>query len=206
MPIYTNQHENALIECVEAANFDTQTCATILSQCDHESAHFRKVEESFAYTDPDRLRNIFPSRVATHNFALALIKQGPQAIANTVYSWRMGNLGEDSGDGWKYRGRGLLMITGKNNYDEAGRALKIDLLNDPDLLLKPEYAASVSVAYFVRRPWLMKAAAAGDVLAASSWINIGHYRPGMLQKPLGLEERAKLFSKWLEYFTKLNKV
>lgn len=70
----------------------------------------------------------------------------PQKIANHVYGNRMGNGGEASGDGWKYRGRGFCQITGHDNYAKFGKLLGIDLLGNPDLATDPEHAAQIIVA------------------------------------------------------------
>lgn len=71
----------------------------------------------------------------------------PEKIANVVYANRLGNGDTYSGDGWRYRGRGLKQITGKYNYRECGNALGLDLVNDPDLLLTPE-GASISACWY----------------------------------------------------------
>jgi putative chitinase len=81
-----------------------------------------------------------------NKFALALEKK-PEALANVVYSSRMGNGPTESGDGWAFRGRGLKQLTGRDNVTRCGLALGVDLAANPDLLLQPEYAA-LSAAWF----------------------------------------------------------
>jgi putative chitinase len=176
---------------------DRNTQAMIMAQCEHESAGFTRLEESFNYSI-HRLMEVFPVYFKTIQTAEAVIAQGIQEIANTVYARRMGNGDKASGDGWRFRGRGPMMLTGKNNYLEAGQALKLDLMKNPDLINKPENAARSAILFFTQRPWLIKACKEGDVLAASSWINLGHFTPGSIQKPLGIEDRQKLFAKWLK--------
>ena len=117
-----------------------------LAQIALESTGFSRVEENLNYSSR-RLREVFPKYFLTD--ALALQYAGkPEKIANRVYARKsLGNGDEASGDGWKYRGRGLKQLTGKYNYEQCGRGLDIDIVNEPDLLLQPEYAA-LSAGWF----------------------------------------------------------
>lgn len=123
--------------------------AAFLGQCAHESAGFTRLEESLRYRDPLRLDTLF---TAVHGMAdaQALIAAGPEAIANRVYAGRLGNGDEASGDGWAFRGRGLLQVTGRSNY--AVLRLLVGDGNDyesvPDLLAQPELACLASAAWW----------------------------------------------------------
>lgn len=114
--------------------------AGFLAQCRVESLAFTHLEESLYYSTPERVCAVFPNRVPILQAALPLIMR-PQALANRVYAGRYGNRDEASGDGWKYRGRGLKMITFADNYKDAGIALGRPYLDQPDLVSKPEDAA-----------------------------------------------------------------
>ena len=140
-----------------------------MAQCAHETGGFVRLVESFAYRDPDRLDRLF-SAVNGRQDARALIAKGPQAIADRVYANRMGNRGEASGDGWRYRGRGFLQITGHDNYRLVGNTIGMDLVDRPDLLADPAFAAGAAVIYW-RQKGLNAAADADDVRAVTAGIN-----------------------------------
>lgn len=192
-----NDFPDMILQRCKLEKFDVNTTAMILGQCEWESVGFTQLEESFKYS-PEQLLKTFPSYFRTINFARAVAKMGAEAIANLVYENRMGNGSRNSGDGWKFRGRGLIQLTGKNNYAEIGKALDIELVKQPELAIIPANAAAIAITYFKRRPWLMKAASDGDVLAASSWINLGHYKPGSSVLPHGLAARKANFTRWLK--------
>jgi len=178
--------------------FDRNTKAMVWAQCKEESARFQRLEESFAYT-AQRLLEV-SSRVKNMNIASSLINQGHEAIANFMYESRMGNGALETGDGWKYRGRGLIMLTGRSNYCTASKSIKIDLLNQPDLAKEPDVASKIAINYFSSRPWLMRASKAGDVLEVSSWINLGRYTKDQKDLPLGLIDRKAFFEEGLKIF------
>lgn len=113
--------------------------------------------------------------------------RNPQKIANLVYANRMGNGNEASGDGWKYRGRGFIQITGKNNYLLLSKDTRIDYLNNPDLLLN-ESDALISALWFWQKNNLNKYADAGDVIGATKVINGGTN---------GLDDRKKKYNFYL---------
>jgi putative chitinase len=125
--------------------------ASFLAQIGHESGSLKRVIENLNYS-ASGLAATWPSRYrdrATGNpnrKALALHRK-PIAIANDAYANRMGNGDAASGDGWRYRGRGLIQITGKNNYTKCGQFLGVDLISKPDLLGLAEYAA-LSAGWF----------------------------------------------------------
>ncbi len=118
--------------------------AAFIAQVSHESGRLEKVEECLSYS-AEALLATFP-----RHFTPATAQQyarKPQAIANRVYASRMGNGAEIKGDGWKYRGRGLIQITGLDNYKACGVATGLSLVANPDLLLGVNEAA-VSAAWF----------------------------------------------------------
>jgi len=119
--------------------------AAFLAQVLLESTELRHLEEVLSYSLP-RLRQVWPQRFPSDAFA-APFAHAPERLANHVYASRMGNGDEASGDGWRYRGRGLIQLTGRDNYSALSQALPIDALADPDLLLQPPGAA-LSAGWF----------------------------------------------------------
>lgn len=147
------------------ARFDISTpvrIAGFVAQCNVESAGFTQLEEDLRWRDPQRLRRFFGSRVHDLDHAARLIKAGPKAIASCVYAGKNGNGDEASGDGWKYRGRGLKQLTGWGNYRDAADALGRPYAEQPDLVAKPEDACLTAAWYWH--------SVKGNVLAdASRW-------------------------------------
>ena len=111
--------------------------AAFLAQLGHESQDLTRLVENLNYSAA-RLVEVFP-KYFTSSLALQCARQ-PQRIANRIYANRMGNGNEASGDGWKFRGHGGIQRTGRDNFARAAEALNLPLLDDPDLLLKPEHA------------------------------------------------------------------
>ncbi|ECC3608024.1 glycoside hydrolase family 19 protein, partial [Salmonella enterica subsp. enterica] len=123
--------------------------AMFIAQVGHESAGFTSLVESFNYS-VDGLKKTFGKRLTPYQCEMLGRVDGKQVahqpqIANLVYGGRMGN--KDAGDGWKYRGRGLIQITGLHNYRICGAALKLDLVTSPELL-EQELQAARSAAWF----------------------------------------------------------
>ena len=148
--------------------------AAYLAQCGHESSDFNVLEENLRYSS-EGLRKVFGKYYKTEAEALAHAKQ-PQMIANRVYGNRMGNGDEASGEGYKYRGRGLIMITGKNNYT----ALSIDLnkpeyLTNPDLLLTPQGATLSSLWFWKKNKLDLLDDLESDTTKLSAKINGGSH-------------------------------
>lgn len=142
--------------------------ASFLAQTAHESAGYTMLEENLNYSDvsmaalwsnrfavqePDpnkpgktRAKKDEKGKNIPNAFAKALHRK-PEAIANAVYSNRMGNGTIESGEGWKHRGMGLKQLTGKDNHKRCGDALGVDFVSNPELLLEPKYAA-LSAGWF----------------------------------------------------------
>ena len=149
--------------------------AAFLAQIGHESGQLLRLSENLNYSAA-RLAVVWPSRFrgagGTPN-ARALARAGrPQAIANAVYANRNGNGDEASGDGWRYRGRGLIHVTGRGNYRECGEGIGQNLEDYPELLEQPEFAA-LSAAWYWSSNGLNELADAGQFEAITRRINGG---------------------------------
>lgn len=116
--------------------------AAFLGQCSVEAGPgLTELAENTRYTNPDRLRAMFPSRVHSDEQARALVSAGPEAIANCVYSGRLGNGDEKSGDGWRFRGAGILQLTGRENISAFGASCGRSAEDAADWLRTPVGAA-----------------------------------------------------------------
>ncbi|EAQ1259372.1 glycoside hydrolase family 19 protein [Citrobacter freundii] len=146
--------------------------AMFIAQVGHESAGFTSLVESFNYS-VEGLKKTFGKRLTPYQCEMLGRVDGKQVahqpqIANLVYGDRMGN--NSQGDGWKYRGRGLLQITGRENYAKCGAALKLDLISTPELLTQDKHAARSAAWYFTLRGCMMYS---GDVVRVTQIINGG---------------------------------
>jgi putative chitinase len=121
------------------------------------------------YRNPARLDAIF-SAVHGIEDARALIRLGPEAIANRVYANRLGNGDEASGDGWRYRGSGYKQLTGRSNYREIGDIVNLDLEGNPELAREPQTAARAAFAFWDARQ-CSPLADEGDVEGVTEKIN-----------------------------------
>ncbi|HCT3917267.1 TPA: glycoside hydrolase family 19 protein [Pseudomonas aeruginosa] len=164
--------------------------AAFLAQVGHESAHLTRLVENLNYSACG-LAATWPSRYRGADGkpnALALnLARHPQAIANNTYASRNGNGDEASGDGWRFRGRGLLQITGRANYRTAGVGLGQPLEAEPELLEQPAWAA-LSAAWWWSTHGLNDLADRGEFAAITRRINGG--LNGHAER-LALWERAK---------------
>ena len=129
------------------SDFTNQDNAMFIAQVSHESLDFNALEENLNYS-ADRLMQVFPRYfrgVDVNRYA-----RTPRAIGSRVYANRMGNGDEASGDGYKYRGRGLIMITGKYNYSDLSKFLFNDdtLIDDPDQLLTNDLAVQSALWFW----------------------------------------------------------
>ena len=142
--------------------------AAFIGQCSVESNNFKTLEENLNYSAEGLMRT-WPSRFPDMDTA-EKYAHNPEKIANKVYAGRMGNTEE--GDGWKFHGRGLIQLTGRDNYKNCGQAIAEDLINNPDLLAQPEGAA-LSAAWFFNKHGLNQLADIGDFVLMSKRINGG---------------------------------
>jgi putative chitinase len=142
--------------------------ASFIGQCAYESNNFTKLEENLNYR-PETLMKIWPSRFPDLSTAMKYAHQ-PQLLANKVYAGRLGNNQEN--DGWNFHGRGLIQLTGRENYDNCGKAISVDLINQPSLLADPNYAA-ISAGWFWNKKGLNALADAGDYETMTKRINGG---------------------------------
>jgi putative chitinase len=120
--------------------------AAFIGQCAHESLGFTRLEESLFYSTPERIRQMWPSRFKDLGEAAQFIR-APQKLANRVYANRLGNGDESSWDGWKYRGRGLIQLTGRANYMAAAEACRRPYKERPELVAEPSDAC-LTAAWF----------------------------------------------------------
>jgi putative chitinase len=129
--------------------YDTKLrTAHFLGQCAHESAGFTKLRESLYYSTPERLMAVWPSRFPEREVAEMYVRNS-EALANVVYAGRMGNGAASTGDGFRFRGRGYIQITGRANYERYGGLIGIDLLADPDRAQESGTAWQIAAAYFL---------------------------------------------------------
>jgi putative chitinase len=142
--------------------------AHFLAQLAHESAGFTRLEENLNYSSV-RLTKVWPSRFPTLAKAQPYALK-PEKLGNFVYGGRLGNV--DAGDGYKYRGRGFIMLTGRYNYRTMGLKLKHNLEEEPELMLVPAIAVAASITFWNDRG-LNHLADADDVAAVTRKINGG---------------------------------
>lgn len=182
-----------LNECFDKYSINTpKRQASFLGQVLHESNHLKSLVENLNY-GAKGLMATWSKRFPTQEIA-AQYERNPEKIANKVYADRLGNGSEESGEGFKYRGRGAIQCTGKSNYEACGKSLgvllgdpNLDLIGSPELLEQPQYAI-LSAGWFWDTHGLNQRADIGDIVGISKVINGG---------TLGLEERQQLTQKAL---------
>jgi putative chitinase len=167
--------------------YDIDTAARVaafMAQCGHESGGFTIMQENLNYSAKGLVgtfKKYFPTEAAAK-----LYERRPEMIANRVYANRMGNGDEASGEGWYFRGRGIVQITGKNNYTKCSQSLFESnvLVENPDLLLETEYAIH-SACWFWSAARLNELADIGDMKTMTKRINGGY---------IGLEDRINHYN------------
>ena len=158
-----------LLETFEKYEINTpKRQACFIGQCMHESGGFKFLKENLNYSAKGLVAT-WPSRFPNEEYAEEYARK-PERIANKVYSGRMGNT--EDGDGAKYIGRGLIQLTGKDNYKAVTEALGIDLVANPQLLEEPRYAA-LSAGWFWNKKGLNALADASDIETMTKRINGG---------------------------------
>ena len=157
----------------------SERIAAFLAQCAHESGNFVFIKENLNYKWAS-LRKVFPKYFPTDALAQQYEKQ-PEKIANRVYANRMGNGPEESGDGWRFCGRGLIQVTGRENYSWFAASLHISPEEASEYMETFEGAAQ-SACWFWESNNLNQWADKGDILTLTKRINGG---------TIGLEDRKK---------------
>jgi putative chitinase len=142
--------------------------ACFIGQCAHESGNFKTLQENLNYS-AEGLMKTWPSRFPTKEIASQYARQ-PAKIAGKVYNGRLGNTSEEEAS--KFLGRGLIQLTGKENYERCGASISVDLVNNPDLLLDPKYAA-LSAGWFWNKKGLNELADAQEHGQITKRINGG---------------------------------
>jgi putative chitinase len=158
--------------------------ACFIGQCMHESGGFKFLRENLNYS-AKALMNTWPSRFPDADTA-EKFERNPEKIANKVYSGRMGNT--EDGDGAKYIGRGLIQLTGKDNYKAFGEAIGEDLVSNPQLVEEPRYAA-LSAGWFFNKRNLNALADVMDITTMTIRINGGK---------IGIDDRIAKINKALD--------
>jgi putative chitinase len=181
------KHAGALTSAANRFGITTkQRQAHWLAQLAHESGGFRRLEENLNYS-ADGLRRTWPSRFSLNASEYA---RQPEKIANKVYADRMGNGNEASGDGFTYRGRGWIQLTGKANYAEYSQRVFGDdrLVTHPEIAAQPDIAAYLAGAYWQSKD-LNRLADLDDIVSITKRINGGLN---------GLEDRKQWLRKFKE--------
>ena len=163
---------------------DINEKAMFLAQTTHESNNYKRLEESFNYK-PKRLFEVFRKRVGTLENAKKLCDEGAKSIADFVYGGRLGNAKDE---GYKYRGRGIIQLTGKNNYEYYGKKINIDLVNNPNLAKEPDTAIEIALLFWKEKECGLYAKI-GDVKTVTKLINGGYN---------GLADRQRRFDSILK--------
>lgn len=166
--------------------------AHFLAQCGHESGGFKAVSENLNY-GAKGLRDIFGKYFPTDKLA-ASYERKPEKIANKVYANRMGNGNEASGEGFKFRGRGYIQLTGKENYKKFGKFIGEDIVSNPDLVATKYPLASAAFFFNSNNLWAIcdKGADTATVTAVTKRVNGG---------TIGLEDRIKHFKEYYNLLT-----
>lgn len=186
---YVDQWYKAISEILPEYEINTpQRVAAFLAQCAHESGGFIFLKENLNYRAAS-LRKVFPKYFPDDATAAAYANK-PEMIANRVYANRMGNGDEASGDGFRYCGRGLIQLTGKNNYTFFAASLGIPVEEASEYLETFEGAVQ-SACFFWEQNKLNQWADSGDILTLTKRINGG---------TIGLEDRIKHYNHALHIF------
>lgn len=169
-PQPTNDTIQKIADCLEtqAKDFGVDRLlrrAHFIAQIAHESGGFKRLVENLNYS-PSRIAQIWP-RLAPRADELA---HRPEALGNAAYANKNGNGDEASRDGWRFRGRGLIQLTGRDNYSARGLSLGWDLVGSPSLAAEPDRATLIALDYWRARR-CNEAADADDVLAVTKIIN-----------------------------------
>ncbi|KGJ87929.1 glycoside hydrolase family 19 protein [Colwellia psychrerythraea] len=158
--------------------------AHFIAQIAHESGSFKYRRENLNYS-AKALRAVFGKYFPSDEMAEKHARN-PESIANIVYANRMGNGDSDSGDGWRYRGRGLIQLTGRNNYTRCGSDIGLNIEAEPELLAKDAETAVAAACWYWQSNKLNGPADQDDIRLVTRKINGGYH---------GLEERIAFLNR-----------
>lgn len=176
--------EDMMIRALNRAGIrDPSMRRQIMAQTAHESQGFTRRVENLNYSSVDRLNAIFPRHFRNNPTASRFVNN-PEALANRVYGGRMGNGPESTGDGFRYRGRGFIQLTGRDNYRAASRYFGVDFEANPDLAATDQYAADLAVWFTTKHNPLDSPS---DVRRSTQQVNGGTN---------GLKDRIDRFTKY----------
>lgn len=183
----TSEWYQALVNNLPLYDINTpERVAAFIAQCAHESGGFKRLKENLNYKW-ESLRRVFPKYFPTDELAQEYAHK-PEQIANRIYGSRMGNGDESSGDGFRYCGRGLIQLTGKNNYTKFAESMGMAVEEVPTLLETYDGAVK-SACWFWSSNNLNQWADAADILTMTKRINGG---------TIGLEDRIKHYNHAME--------
>jgi putative chitinase len=168
------------------ARWKIQRVPQFVAQCCHESRHFSRLEEDLSYS-AERMLAVWPRRFTGLADAEQYARK-PRLLANRVYANRLGNGGPESNDGWQYRGRGLLQLTGRANYSQYAVAAGYDVITNPDRIAQDWHLAADSAGWFWATHQLD---ALSDITAITRAVNGG---------TVGLDHRAAMTVKAMQVF------
>ncbi|MCA7000643.1 glycoside hydrolase family 19 protein [Dickeya solani] len=158
-------------ECNAAEINTSLRFAHFVAQVAHESNELRARVENLNYSAKG-LRSVFGRYFTTDEMA-AQCERKPESIANIVYANRLGNGATETGDGWKYRGRGLIQLTGRDNYRACGSAIGQDLVTNPDLISQNPSVSVAAAIWFWKKNGLSALADQDDINGITRRINGG---------------------------------
>jgi putative chitinase len=171
---------DAMNEVFPAYEIDTpERIAAFIAQCGHESGGWRTFSENLNYS-AKALNAVFGKYFARAGRDAEEYHRQPEKIANVVYANRMDNGDTDSGDGWRYRGRGPIQLTGKANYTAFSEDMDVDAVDNPDIVSEDKEVALKSAIWFWNKNGLNRYADSGDIKTMTKRINGGY---------IGLEDR-----------------
>jgi putative chitinase len=182
---------------VQLPQFEVNTAkrvAAFVAQCAHESADFTVLSENLNYS-AEALNKLFSKYFAAAGRDAAPYHRKPEMIANVIYANRMGNGDTASGEGYKFRGRGPIQLTGKSNYQKFASDFFEDpetVIDDPDLVTDDVPTSLYSALWFWNKNNLNKFADASDIKGMTKVINGGY---------IGLEDRIKHYDHAIEILT-----
>lgn len=178
-----------ILKIVRSQGWSKDEMAQFIAQLEHESMSFKKTRE-ISYS-PQRAYEVFPKRFKTKEYAISIYNiLGSDGLFEVMYSGKIGN--NKFGDGAKYIGRGFLAITGKDNYRTIGKAMNLDLLNNPELLEEEDNAIKSAIEWWKINVKPSISSFNGDV--ATEKITRIVNGPAML----GLDKRKSFYNKWIK--------